>query len=1471
MAASAQAKSSGVAVTVVAATDAENEVVANTDGSFTRSIAAVPVRVQQSGTWVPLDATLQHNSDGTWSTAATSATLVLSGGGPAGSTLAAMDDQGQDLAFTWPTALPAPTVTGSVALYADVLPDVDLQLTANLQGGFTDLVIVRSQAGAENPALASLTLGTTTSVDLTLSADAAGDISATDTAGQLVYRAPAPSMYDSTGLAGPTGSASATAARAGVHQALAMTAQDSTPTPSPSAIGTADAPAVNGAAPAPVAGDQSAPVAVQVTSSAVTLTPDQSLLTSSNLVFPLVIDPGFTPELAYSPVSVGASGSVSHYTYLQAGCGDQDNFDANTQYDTYGLGAGYQGFSHCQGVERALYEFNLGSALAGADVNILGATLTVDETYIAWSACDSSNNQGKSAVSAYYTTTRLSNSLGNSMGRTWNNFNTVGTKVDTETIGGANRTGCAGNYSSGFQVKNAVAATTDGHITLELRGLETSSDANSFKRFAKTGTLAVTYNTTPRVPTTTTVTPTPASPTSQGCTTDSSQWGWIPGGGTGGSVLLAAKVADPDASHNQEVQGQFSLKDITSGAVLIAQGNTSASTDDDGWAVSGTSVSKSVAASTLTDGHTYTWTVRTYDGFTTSANATACSFKYDATAPTGLTVDGSPLGTGQCVAAADSVQGTPRTVALQAGDAGSGVSHFAYSWQDSSSLAADGGTKIPYNGGAGTATGSLSFTPTSWGAYTLWLDVSDKAGNQSSTGCYTFNVTANHSAIATPGDVTGDKIPDVVTADANGNLDAWPTGSANGAHVQISNNSNGVNLGAPGPGGSWAGALVTHRLPAATPQRTYIVDDLWALRADRTALFLYQNSLNLPGSTNTANFTTSHYTGPIGPCDNAPAGCNGHRADWSQVNQLLSVGDMNNDTYPDLVTEEAGGNIWFFPGTSTAGVLGTPSLLSIWASRDNWTLIAPGNTPNDGGVAQLWGRDNDSGKLYTWAITNATAGGNPTWGAQTQIGIGYPASTYPQIMSEGDTNGDSLPDLLATTAAGALVEQSNTGTSGALFDGTVDGTHPGPGQLQPNGWTTALTGIEGPTAAPFAVGGYHQAVTATRILDTRDPDSLGNVVGGTVTAGSSTVTGGSTTSLQISNIAVTPTGGGPARIPASVTAVAIDITIANQSGSGYVTAYPDGSARPVTSSANYPAATTVTGYQIVPVGSNGRIDVYTGGSPASTAALIIDATGYFTRDSTLGGDQTYTPLPATTVALDTRTSTTVPGPITSGSAFNLKVTGANGVPAGATAVAANLTITGQTGKGFLEAYATGTTPTALTSLTYTATGSTASMAADIPLNSNGSLTISNQGSSTDVLVSIAGYYTTSTTGQTYHTLTPTRLADTRNGTDGTPTGTLAAHGTYTLTARDPLITNAPTLPTLSTTITVTDATANGYLIAYPGSSPTLPTTASNLNWTSGTTTANLALTPTDTNDQISIYNSSPGTIDLVIDCNGYYA
>jgi hypothetical protein len=85
------------------------------------------------------------------------------------------------------------------------------------------------------------------------------------------------------------------------------------------------------------------------------------------------------------------------------------------------------------------------------------------------------------------------------------------------------------------------------------------------------------------------------------------------------------------------------------------------------------------------------------------------------------------------------------------------------------------------------------------------------------------------------------------------------------------------------------------------------------------------------------------------------------------------------------------------------------------------------------------------------------------------------------------------------------------------------------------------------------------------------------------------------------------------------------------------------------------------------------------------------------------------------------------------------VTGRGGVPADATALVYNLTVTGPTASSYLTVYPAGTTRPAVSNINFTA-GQTLANSGTTKLGTSGRLAIYNNSGSTHVILDVAGYY-----------------------------------------------------------------------------------------------------------------------------------
>ncbi|WP_433273835.1 proprotein convertase P-domain-containing protein [Actinosynnema sp. CS-041913] len=153
--ASARARATGEPVEVDALGTEDTKVVADPGGTFTVTMYNKPVRARTATGWAPIDTTLVARPDGTVVPKVSAVPVVLSGGGTV--PLARAGQHGLD----WDGPLPEPVLREDTATYPDVLPGVDLKLTATATG-FAESVVVRDAQAARNPKLRELRFGSMT-------------------------------------------------------------------------------------------------------------------------------------------------------------------------------------------------------------------------------------------------------------------------------------------------------------------------------------------------------------------------------------------------------------------------------------------------------------------------------------------------------------------------------------------------------------------------------------------------------------------------------------------------------------------------------------------------------------------------------------------------------------------------------------------------------------------------------------------------------------------------------------------------------------------------------------------------------------------------------------------------------------------------------------------------------------------------------------------------------------------------------------------------------------------------------------------------------------------------------------------------------------------------------------------------------------------------------------------------------------
>jgi hypothetical protein len=141
----------------------------------------------------------------------------------------------------------------------------------------------------------------------------------------------------------------------------------------------------------------------------------------------------------------------------------------------------------------------------------------------------------------------------------------------------------------------------------------------------------------------------------------------------------------------------------------------------------------------------------------------------------------------------------------------------------------------------------------------------------------------------------------------------------------------------------------------------------------------------------------------------------------------------------------------------------------------------------------------------------------------------------------------------------------------------------------------------------------------------------------------------------------------------------------------------------------------------------------------NTTDLVFDVTGYFTPDAS---GATYHPL-APARLLDTRSGNGLSGKLSANTPRTFGVSGRGGVPAGATGVTGNLTVTGSSA-GWAIYIGPDPNPSPTSSTINFKAGDTLANGLTVALSATGTLSatyMSTAGNTTDLVFDVTGYFT----------------------------------------------------------------------------------------------------------------------------------
>lgn len=350
---------------------------------------------------------------------------------------------------------------------------------------------------------------------------------------------------------------------------------------------------------------------------------------------------------------------------------------------------------------------------------------------------------------------------------------------------------------------------------------------------------------------------------------------------------------------------------------------------------------------------------------------------------------------------------------------------------------------------------------------------------------------------------------------------------------------------------------------------------------------------------------------------------------------------------------------------------------------------------------------------------------------------------------------------------------------------------------------------------------------------------------------------------------------GNAKVPSGAAAVVLNVTVTDTTAGGWVSAYPGGAKRPESSNLNYTAGQTVPNQVIVPVGKDGYVELYNGGSKA--VDLLADVTGYFDRSASNG----YSSLNPVRL-VDTREGVGASRRQIAGqSAIGVQITGKAGIPAGASAVALNVTVTNPQQAGHLTVFPSGQTAPTTSNLNFSA-GQTIANSVIIPIGADGKIDIRNGAwAGTDVVVDVVGYYSADskaafTSSRPGIDSAPWRLLDSRRWT-----GWPCLAGGYMEMNMDSGNRNGLPIEAYVLNVTVTSTTGPGHLSiapdpypqdVYRNGRPVPPPrpTSSSLNWTAGADVPNLVQAKPGPYALIDFWNQSNREVHYIVDWFGEY-
>lgn len=608
--------------------------------------------------------------------------------------------------------------------------------------------------------------------------------------------------------------------------------------------------------------------------------------------------------------------------------------------------------------------------------------------------------------------------------------------------------------------------------------------------------------------------------------------------------------------------------------------------------------------------------------------------------------------------------------------------------------------------------------------------------------------------------------------------------------------------------------------------------------------------------------------GPDGAMWYSNGGNDGYNAN-NTIGRIASDGTTTNFGrggigWPEGITSAPDGALWFAnSGRDNIGRMTTTGDVSFFAdpsmAHPSWITVGP-----DGA---LWftNRDNDSiGRItLAGAVTNFPVpaldkpnrihtgpDGNLWFTAKGKIGRLTPAGVVTTF------SGPDIDDPLDIVAGPDGAMWFTVYTKGLIGRITVDGavsSFPLGGAQRPGFLTVGEDGALWITA-------YDATVRMTTSGDvTTFPGTTSSWEIASDQSGALWFTGLGDGVIDRVQVLGVPSAPSKVEAVAGYQSAVVQWGVAADGGSpitGYtVTAYPGGSTCTWTSG---PRTCTITGlttgtsyvFTVTATNANGTSD------PSVASNKVVPWPG--------AGFHVQSPVRV----LDSRDGTGGwPGALAAGSPLDLQVTGAAGVPAGATAVVMNVAVTRSTAPSYLQVWPAGQFRPTAANLNMAA-GATISNQVTVRVGDGGKVSFATAAGATHVVADVVGWFDdgTPTDGLLYTARAPFRTLDSRTGTGGWASTPLVAG-----VPRDLNLLGAAGVPinakAVVANVTVTGSTSGSVLTTWPAGQP--EPTAANLNFAAGQTISNLVVLPVGAGGKAS-FATAVGSTNVIVDVVGWY-